>query len=138
MNDCIFCKIIAKEITSYKVYEDKYTFAFLDISPVNPGHILVTPKNHIKNIEEADEKTLCQIMRTIKKIGKALKDGMKAESYNVMENNDPIAGQIIPHLHFHIIPRKKDDGLILWPQKEYNKGEAEKISEKIKNALHKN
>ncbi len=135
MNNCIFCKIVKGEIPSYKIYEDRYTLAFLDILPVNPGHVLVVPKNHFANLEKADGKTICQIMKTVKKIGKALKDGLKVEGYNITENNDPVAGQIIPHLHFHIIPRKKGDGLKLWAQKKYNKGEAEKISEKIKNAL---
>jgi histidine triad (HIT) family protein len=133
---CIFCKIIKGEIPSYKVYEDKYTFSFLDILPVNPGHVLVIPKKHFANIEEADEKTLCQIMKTIKKVGKALKDGLKIEGYNVGENNDKIAGQIIPHLHFHVMPRKKGDGLKLWSQKKYKKGEAEKIAKKIRAILY--
>jgi histidine triad (HIT) family protein len=135
--DCIFCKIIKGGIPSYKIYEDENTLAFLDISPVNPGHALVVSKKHISNVEEADEEILCQMIRTAKKVGKALKDGLEAKGYNVMENNDPVAGQLIPHIHFHIIPRRKDDGLKLWAQKKYAEGEAEKILKKIKNALRK-
>ena len=130
--DCIFCKIIAGEIPSYKVYEDENTLAFLDINPVNPGHILVVPKKHVTNIEEADEEILCLIMSTVKKVGLSLKNNLGAAGYNVMENNDPIAGQIVPHLHFHITPRLAGDGLNLWPQKEYAAGEADEVLSKIK------
>ncbi|MDO8529774.1 MAG: HIT family protein [bacterium] len=130
--DCIFCKIISGEIPSHKVYENEHTLAFLDIAPVNPGHTLVVSKKHFANLEEADEETLCQAIKTVKKIGKALKDGLQIEGYNVGVNNDPVSGQIIPHLHFHVIPRIKNDGLKLWPQRKYADGEAEKVLEKIR------
>lgn len=128
---CLFCKIISGEISSHKAYEDEHTLAFLDIAPVNHGHTLVVSKKHFANFEEADEETLCQVIKTVKKIGKALKDGLKIEGYNIGVNNDPIAGQIIPHLHFHVIPRIKGDGLKLWNQKKYGDGEAKKVLEKI-------
>ncbi|MDD5071211.1 MAG: HIT family protein [Patescibacteria group bacterium] len=129
--DCIFCKIISGEIPCYKVYEDKDTLAFLDIAPVNPGHTLIVPKKHYANIEEIPEGESAEVMAAIKKVGKAMKDGLGAEGYNVMENNDPVAGQIIPHLHFHIIPRKPGDGLKLWPQGKYAEGEAEEIVKRL-------
>lgn len=130
--DCIFCKIIAGEIPSFKVYEDEFTLAFLDINPVNPGHTLVVPKKHAANIEEADEQMLCHIMKTVKKVGFSLKNNLGAPGYNVLENNDPASGQIVPHLHFHLVPRMADDGLKLWPQKKYADGEAEEVLNKIK------
>ncbi|MBI4779547.1 HIT family protein, partial [Candidatus Falkowbacteria bacterium] len=99
---CIFCKIIAGEIPSYKVYEDDRILAILDINPVNPGHTLVVPKKHFVNIEEADEETLCQVIKTVKKVGFSLKNNLGAPGYNVQVNNDPVAGQAVPHLHFHI------------------------------------
>ena len=129
---CVFCKIIAGEIPSYKVYEDENTLAILDINPVNPGHVLILPKKHMANIEEADEQTLCRIMKIVKKIGESLKNNLAVAGYNVLENNDSVAGQIIPHLHFHITPRTKNDGLKLWPQKKYGPGEAEAVLNKIK------
>ena len=130
--NCIFCKIIAGEIPSYKVYEDEATLAFLDINPVNPGHTLIVPKRHFANIEEADEETLSLIMKTVKKVGQSLKKNLGAQGYNLLENNDPIAGQIVPHLHFHVTPRLENDGLNLWPQKEYKENEAEEVLNKIK------
>lgn len=130
--DCIFCKIIAGEIPSFKVYEDEAVLAFLDINPVNPGHTLVVPKKHFANIEEADEEILCRIMKVVKKIGVSLKNNLGVTGYNVGVNNDPMAGQIVPHLHFHVMPRLEGDGYKLWEGKKYKDGEAEKILGKIK------
>ncbi len=129
---CIFCKIINGEIPSYKVYEDEYTLAFLDIGPVNPGHTLVIPKKHFANIEAADEKTLCRVINTVKKVGLSLKKNLGVAGYNILEANDPVAGQSVPHLHFHLVPRSENDGLNLWPQKKNKAGEAEEILKKIK------
>ena len=131
MNNCIFCKIINNEIPSYKVYEDENTLAFLDINPVNLGHTLVVPKKHMANIEVASEEVLSQLINTVKKVGQSLKNNLGATGYNVLENNDLIAGQLIPHLHFHLIPRLSNDGLTLWPQKKYQAGEAEEVLRKI-------
>jgi histidine triad (HIT) family protein len=128
---CIFCKIIDGELPSYKIYEDEKTFAFLDVRPSNPGHILVIPKKHCKNIEEASDDDLGALMMTIKKMGKLLKDKLGAKGYNVTENNDPISGQKVPHLHFHLIPRHEGDGHAEWPQREYKPGEAEEIIKKL-------
>jgi histidine triad (HIT) family protein len=129
---CIFCKIIAGEIPSYKVYEDDNSLAFLDIAPVNPGHTLVVSKKHFVNLEDTPEGILCQVISAVKKVGRAIKDGLGAEGYNINVNNDPVAGQIIPHLHFHIIPRRDGDGLKSWEQGKYKEGKAEEISKKIK------
>jgi len=133
--DCIFCKIVAGEIPSHKIYEDQDVLAFLDISPVHPGHALVIPKKHFDNLEEIDEASLAKVMNVVKKIGVALKAGLGYEGYNVQLNNDPVAGRIVPHLHFHLIPRLKDDGLRLWPQGKYEPGQAEEVAEKIKKAI---
>ncbi|MCK4744717.1 HIT family protein [Candidatus Parcubacteria bacterium] len=132
---CIFCKIVKGELPSYKVYEDENVLAFLDIAPVNQGHILVIPKKHYANLEEISNDDLCCLIKAVKKIGKALKQGLGIAGYNLQLNNDPAAGQVVPHIHFHVIPRKKGDGLKLWPQGEYREREAEKIAEKIKNGL---
>ncbi|MFH0840435.1 MAG: HIT domain-containing protein [bacterium] len=135
MVDCIFCKILKDEIPSYKVYEDNYTVAFLDIAPVNPGHILVIPKDHIEKFEDLDEVLLDAIMNTVQKVAKTLKTAVGVDGYNLIVNNGPDAGQIIDHFHIHIIPRKKDDGLAPLPQSKYDDGEAKKVMEKIKSAL---
>lgn len=135
MDNCIFCKIVAGEIPAEKIYEDNETLVFLDIAPSNPGHALVITKKHFANMEEIDEQTLCSLVKTVKKIGLALKKGLGIAGYNIQVNNDPIAGQIVPHIHFHIVPRKENDGIKLWPQGKYAEGEAEKIAGKIKNNI---
>lgn len=128
---CIFCSIVKGEIPSYKIYEDDKVLAFLDIKPVNPGHCLVIPKKHLENIEEIDEEYLSHLVKIVKKIGNKIKNNLNVLGYNVQVNNDPIAGQEIAHLHFHIIPRQKNDNLKLFPQKNYNSGEAEEIVKKL-------
>jgi len=130
--DCIFCKIIKGEVPAHKVYEDNDTIAFLDINPTNPGHVLVMPKIHAANFEEVSESSLSATIKAVKKVGQSLKDNLGVAGYNVYENNDPVAGQVVPHLHFHVIPRQVGDGLTLWRQGHYEAGEAERILAQIK------
>ena len=132
MKDCIFCKIISGELPSHKVYEDDNNLAFLDINPTSHGHTLVVPKKHFVNMEDVPEEELKQTILIVKKIGKKLKDGLGVESYNICVNNDPAAGQLIPHIHFHLVPRYKNDNLKPWPQASYPEGKAEEVLEKIK------
>jgi len=117
---------------SYKVYEDDRVLAFLDIYPAAHGHTLLIPKKHYANIEETPEDELAYLMKIVKKIGFMMKENLGAEGYNVCENNDPVAGQEIPHLHFHIVPRKEGDGLSSWPKNGYEEQEAEEMVKKIK------
>ncbi len=135
MSDCIFCKIILGEIPSYKIYEDDFVLAFLDIAPVNYGHTLVVPKKHVANYEEIEKNDLEKLFNAVKKIGYALKIGLAIPGYNTCVNNDPVAGQIIPHMHVHIIPRNEKDGLALWPQGSYGDGEASETQAKIRNKI---
>ena len=132
MDDCIFCKLVKSEIPSYKVFENDFVLAFLDIAPVNPGHTLVIPKVHYANFEEIPQEYLFEIMKIVQRVGRSLKDNLHVAGYNVLLNNDPVAGQIVNHLHFHLIPRKESDGLHLWPQGKYGEVEAEEILNKIK------
>lgn len=132
MSDCIFCKIVEGQIPCYKVYEDNDVMAFLDINPVNPGHTLVIPKKHFSNLEETSEDDLTKVMLVVKKVGAKIKNDLGMAGYNVCENNDPVAGQEIPHIHFHVIPRINNDGHKIWKQSTYQDGEAERVLEKIK------
>ena len=136
MNECVFCKIVKGEIPADKIYEDNNFFAFLDINPNNPGHTLVIPKNHYENIYNLPDEILKNIAPFIKKMAIAVKNGVNADGVNIIMNNDGAAGQIVPHAHFHIIPRFADDGLRHWPGKSYsNKEEVVKTAEKIKKEL---
>ncbi|MBU4216971.1 HIT family protein [Candidatus Parcubacteria bacterium] len=129
---CIFCKIVSSEIPSYKVYEDDFVLAFLDVAPVNYGHVLVIPKNHYANMEEVTNDDLCRVITVVKKIGQSLKENFNITGYNIQENNDPVAGQVVSHLHFHIIPRLENDGLLLWSGGRYGDDEIQEVLNKIK------
>jgi histidine triad (HIT) family protein len=134
MADCIFCKIANKEIPASVVYEDNDSIAFLDINPVAKGHTLVIPKKHFETIKEIEGDNLAKVMGAVKKIAEALLK--KNEGINVMQNNNSAAGQIVPHLHFHVIPRNKGDGLKFnWPSKKLNENEFKEAQEEIKNLL---
>ena len=132
MSDCIFCKIIKGEIPSQKLYEDAQTYAFLDITPVNPGHALVVPKNHSVNILDAENKDICAITETVAKIAPKIIKAVGAGAFNLAVNNGSAAGQVVPHLHFHIIPRFPDDGRGLWGGKHVGSDELAEVAEKIR------
>ena len=102
---CIFCKIRDGEAPSYKVYEDDHTLAFLDINPVADGHVLLIPKLHTKYIEELPEEAGETLMKTLIKIVPPIQRAFNSTDSNIAINNGPNAGQIIPHVHIHIIPR---------------------------------
>lgn len=135
MSDCLFCKIIASEIPSEKIYEDERVYAFLDINPVNPGHILIVPKVHSQNLYDTDDEALSSIIIIAKKIAIAAKQALKADGINIEINNEPAAGQVIFHMHIHVIPRLKDDGAHYWKKTPYSEGEDKKIAEKIRATL---
>jgi len=130
--DCIFCKIAEGEIPADKIYEDENCLAFLDITPVNPGHALLIPKAHYENLHELPDELLSKMAPVIKKIADAVKKGTDAEGINIGMNNGEAAGQIVPHAHFHIIPRFSGDGHKHWKGGSYAEEEAKKTAEKIK------
>lgn len=108
MEDCLFCKIIKGDIPSTKVYEDEFVYAFKDINPEAPVHILVVPKKHIKSvneIDEIDENLIGKIFLAIKKIAK--EQGVAEQGYRVISNCGKDAGQTVMHLHFHILGGRK-------------------------------
>lgn len=113
MQDCLFCKIISGEIPSRKVYEDADCIAFLDINPANPGHVLVVPRGHSENIYDVTENELKKAITAVKKVAVDIKEKLNAQGINVMQNNGRIAGQIVNHIHFHVIPRFENDNMII-------------------------
>ena len=129
--DCIFCKIIRNEIPSSKVIEDEKIIAFLDINPVNKGHVLVLPKEHLETLIDIPDNTMKEVMITAKRIAKSMRKALKADGINLGMNNFPAAGQAVMHAHLHIIPRFENDGLVHWPSKKYDEGEVDKMRELI-------
>ncbi|MFA5125470.1 MAG: HIT family protein [archaeon] len=111
--DCLFCKIVKHEMDAVTVFENEEVIAFLDINPAGPlvGHTVVISKEHYENIEEIPEKRLCEMMKIVKKLVPAIKKVSQADGVNIIQNNGKASGQFVPHIHFHIIPRKHGDGI---------------------------
>lgn len=138
MNNCIFCKIIKGEIKQDCIYEDSKTIAILDINPAQPrgGHTLVMPKKHYELFSDMPDVEAKAVMSTMLKVSKAL---MKfGEGLNVIQNNKKLAGQYVPHVHFHLIPRFSNDGVTIsekWSSHRYKDKEMEDVANKIKSLL---
>lgn len=130
MENCIFCKIIKKEIPCAKVYEDESFFAFLDIQPVSDGHLLITPKKHIVWMQDADDQTIAEIFKLAKKLMLAIKNGLKCDYVQLS-----IAGTDVPHFHIHLISRYLDDGLPKFATKKFDEEKANEIIKKITSAI---
>ncbi len=131
-DDCVFCKMVAGQIPVTKIYEDEVVLSFLDIGPVSDGHALVIPKQHFERLHDCPPELLGQVSSRLGKIAKAVTDAMNSEGYNVLCNNGRAAGQLVGHLHFHIVPRNAGDGIFNhWPAYEYEQGVIAKIADKI-------
>jgi len=109
MTDCIFCNIINGDIPSYKIYEDDYTYAFLDISQVTKGHTLVVPKKHSQDLLETEPEVLAHVIKSVQKVAQMVDTALDPDGINIIQNNRAFADQSVFHLHFHIMPRYQDD-----------------------------
>ncbi len=129
--DCIFCKIVRGEIPSAKVYEDDEALAFLDINPVNKGHVLLIPKTHHQMMVDTPDDLIAYIFTKAKVLMSAIQQGLDADFVAVS-----VVGVEVPHFHVHLVPRFTNDGLAnWWPTKQYGEGELEQYAEKIKQAV---
>ncbi len=135
---CPFCAIASGQAEAHVVFEDAGTIAFLDRSPLFVGHVLLIPRAHIKTIYEADDATLEAMARASKRLAVAVSRAMEADGILVAQNN--VISQSVPHLHTHVIPRRKGDGLfsprVIWKRVRY--GSAEEMAEvaaRIRTAL---
>jgi histidine triad (HIT) family protein len=111
--DCIFCKIVAGEIPSHKIDEDDKTLSFMDINPWTKGHSLVIPKEHSRNIYDADPDDLSAIHIAAQRLAQRMRERLDCEGINVVQSSEPAAMQTVFHTHVHVIPRYSDDGLKL-------------------------
>ncbi len=135
-DDCLFCKMVAGQIPVTKIYEDEVVLAFLDIGPISDGHTLVIPKQHFEKLHDCPPELLGRVGSRLGKIAGAVTAAMNSDGYNVLCNNGRAAGQLIEHLHFHIIPRNTGDGLFdQWPAYKYERGKIELIAEEIRKNL---
>ena len=134
--DCIFCKIVTGAIPATKIYEDEIVLAFLDIGPISDGHTLVIPKQHFDKLHECPVELLGQVCSRLGRIARAVLAATETEAYNVLCNNGRAAGQLVDHMHFHIIPRNSGDGVFnRWPSSKYAEGRAEALATSIRKNL---
>ncbi len=116
---CIFCRLIAGEIPSARVFEDEETLAFMDIGQVNPGHVLVTVKRHAATLLDLTPDEAAAAMRTAHRVAGAVRDAFDPPGLVVAQFNGKEGDQTVFHFHLHVLPRHKDDGVgLLWPRKE--------------------
>ncbi|MDP8262895.1 MAG: HIT family protein [Candidatus Ancaeobacter aquaticus] len=134
--DCIFCKIVNGEVPSVKIYEDAHVVAFMDIMPAKKGHVLVIPKKHCETILDISKEDLSLLMQCVQTCARAVFKGVHAEGLNILQYNGSVSGQIVNHLHFHIIPRSERDGLrIGWDHEIYQADEIDVYAKKIRDEI---
>ena len=137
MDNCVFCKIIVGNLPSSKLYENDLVLSFMDIAPLSPGHSLVIPKNHYETFYDIPADEAAEVTRAMLKIAPAIMKSQNADGFNLLLANGACAGQVVDHVHFHIIPRKNSDGLgFAWRHGTYADGEATEIHQSILAALN--
>ena len=134
--ECIFCAIVEDKIPSAKVYEDEHVFAFMDIAPANPGHLIVIPKQHYRNIFDMPAEIGSKIMEVAIPLATAIREALKPDGLNLFQSNEPAAFQTVFHFHLHLIPRWEGDPLRLpWQPCEGNIEEISNVASKIRDAM---
>ena len=134
-SNCIFCKILNKEIPSKAVYEDNDFLAFLDIAPATKGHVLIVPKEHAATLTDLSDDKVSKILLLAKKIVEAMKKVHGFTDYNIVQNNGEIAGQTVHHYHLHIIPRYSKGELGLWTPHDNDPSVTEESAEAVRKLL---
>ena len=134
--NCIFCKIVAGQIPCFKLLEDDETIAFMDINPVNPGHALAVAKGHWPTVDVIPPEVLGAVARSAQRVAKAVMKELKPVGVNLLQANGAGAGQSVPHLHIHIMPRVKGDDVNLnWQPKPGDMANIKTVYERLKAAL---
>lgn len=134
--ECIFCAIVEGKIPSAKVYEDDHVFAFMDIAPANPGHLLIIPKEHYRNIYDMPAEVGSKIMEAAVPLATAIRKALNPDGLNLFQSNEVAGFQTVFHFHLHLIPRWEGDPLRLpWKPREGNIEEISNIATKIQDVL---
>ena len=136
MADCIFCKILENKIPSTKIFEDDHNIAIFDINPIARGHALFISKEHYSDLLEVPHEKLPELLINLPRVVAAILKATGCEGSNIIQNNKRCAGQLIPHLHFHIIPRKTDDKVDFnWQTQPYDEDKMKALAAKVKQSL---
>ncbi len=136
MTDCVFCRIVAGQIPSTRVYEDEQVLAFMDIGEVNPGHVLVALKAHAENLYALDDAQAAAVARASARVARAIRTAFAPGGLSVYQANGAAAGQTVFHYHVHLVPRHDGDGMAFtWPVKNPPRDRLEANAAKIRAAL---
>jgi histidine triad (HIT) family protein len=136
MSECVFCRIVAKQIPATVVQEDADTLAFMDIGQVNPGHVLVALKSHADNLFELQDAQAAAVFRAVARVARAIRDAFAPQGLSVYQANGKAAGQTVFHFHVHLVPRHENDGMNLtWPVKNPPREKLEEYAAKIRQKL---
>lgn len=136
MSNCVFCRIVGKEIPAAVVYEDEQTLAFMDAGQVNPGHVLIAAKGHAENLYELTEDQAGALLRTAARVARAIREAYRPQGLSVYQANGKAAGQTVFHYHMHLVPRHEGDGMALtWPAKNPPREKLGEYAAAIRTAL---
>jgi histidine triad (HIT) family protein len=136
MSNCVFCRIVARQIPATVVHEDEHTLAFMDLGQVNPGHVLVAVKAHVENIFGLGKDQASAVSATMLRVAQAIRDAFAPHGLSVYQANGKAAGQTVLHYHVHLVPRYDGDGMALtWPVKNPPREKLEEYAGKIKSRL---
>lgn len=136
MTDCVFCKIVAGQIPSIRVYEDDEVLAFMDIGQVNPGHVLVAAKRHAPDLYALEEAQAAAVARAQVRVARAIREAFQPSGLSVYQANGKPAGQTVFHYHVHLVPRHEGDGMNLtWPVKNPPRERLEEAASRIRERI---
>ena len=136
MSDCVFCRIVARQIPATVVHEDEHTLAFMDLGQVNPGHVLVAVKAHAENLFALNDAQAGAVLRAAARVARAIRDAFAAQGLSVYQATGSAAGQTVFHFHVHLVPRHEGDGMALtWPVKNPPREKLEDYAAKIRASL---
>ena len=135
-DQCLFCKLIAGQIPSVRVFEDDLTLAFMDLGQVNPGHVLVASKRHAATLFDLTPEEAGAVMQTARRVALAARAAFAPEALNLFQANGAVAGQTVGHFHIHVLPRHAGDGVDLaWPRKDPGPAALNDYAQQLRAAL---
>ena len=142
MSECIFCRIVAGTAACQEIYRDEATLAFMDINPANDGHCLVIPKEHFENVFDMRPSDFGAVASTAAKVARAVNEVLRPGGINLTQANGEAAGQSVPHVHVHVLPRRAGDDLLLnWDRNRnshqpFDRGRIAEIAERLRSRLN--
>lgn len=136
MTECIFCRILEREVSSEVLYRTERVVAILDINPIHFGHVLIIPRTHAETFLEVPETELPELIHTVQVVSRAVVEALHPPGFNIFSNNGKAAGQSVFHFHFHVTPRYEDDNIqFVLKLKKYSTDEMKQYADRIRKCV---